>query len=244
MLEGSSSDISVFSDEEVQFLTPRIAKALSTATAGEAVAFVVRSPRRHSGRFENALAETTAGSLYAYDLSLYVTLSQFHYAPGQTQPKPDGTPRLRLLDTSGLSDRSLQFTPSAAQRPESVHRQTGETSPGRTVAIDYQLLQRASPSEAVGEQFPSPAKHVIAPTHGALPESGRAETPSQTAETLAQREAEIHTLKDLVIKKDLELETLRKELQSIKKQLEEQTARPDGRKGKPKPPSNLQHTAP
>ena len=35
----------VFSPEEVQFLAPRIAKALTTAGPGEAVAFLITSPR-------------------------------------------------------------------------------------------------------------------------------------------------------------------------------------------------------
>ena len=60
----------------------------------------------------------------------------------------------------------------------------------------------------------------------------------------AQREAEIHTLKDLVIKKDLELESLRKELQSIRKELDSQTTRQDSQKRKPTPSSKPQQTAP
>src|SRR4029077_13539609 len=69
----------VFLPEEVQFLAPRIAKALATAATGEAVAFLITSPRPGTGSL--VYMETTAGSLYAYDQSLYVTLSQYRYDP-------------------------------------------------------------------------------------------------------------------------------------------------------------------
>jgi uncharacterized coiled-coil protein SlyX len=206
------------------------------------VAFLVTSPRQNTGRLENTIMETTAGSLYAYGLSLYVTLSQYHYAPGQTST--DGSAQKRLLDTSGLTNRTLHFTPSAAQRPDSFHQQTGGASTDRIIAIDYQLLQHASLSGAVVEQLPPPAERVVAPTREPLPGTRVSEGSSQTAETMAQREAEIHTLKELVIKKDLELENLRTELQSLRKQLDSQTNKQDSRKRKTTPPSQPQQTTP
>jgi len=241
MLAGSSAT-PVFSEEQVRFLAPRIAKALTTATAGEAVAFLVTSPRQNTGRLENSVTETTAGSLYAYGLSLYVTLSQYRYAPAQTTT--DSATHRRLLDSSGLSNRTLHFTPSAAQRSDSFPRPTGGASTDRVLAIDYQLLQQVSPSVTASEQTAPPVERVVAPTRETLPGAKVSGASSQTTETLAQRETEINTLKDLVIKKDLELETLRKELQSIRKQLDSQTTGQDGQKRKTTPPSKPQQTAP
>jgi hypothetical protein len=242
MLAGSSSTTQVFSEEQVQFLAPRIAKALTTATAGEAVAFLVTSPRQNTGRLENSITETTTGSLYAYGLSLYITLSQYRYAPGQTSM--DGSSQKRILDTSGLSNRTLHFTPSAAQRPDNFHQQAGGASTDRILAIDYQLLQHASLSGAVVEQPPPPAERTVAPTRELRPGTTVSEGSSQTAETMAQREAEIQALKDLVIKKDLEMENLRTELQSLRKQLDSQANRQDSRKRKTTPPSQLQQSTP
>jgi hypothetical protein len=242
MLAGSSSVTPVFSEEQVQFLAPQIAKALATATAGEAVAFLVTSPRSDTSRVESAVTETTAGSLYAYGLSLYVTLSQYRYAPGQ--PNADGSAHRRLPDSSGLSNRTLHFTPSAAQRPEGFYQPTGGASTDRVLAIDYQLLQDAVISGAATEQSAPLAERTAAPARERLAETSVSEASSQTRETLAQHEAEIRTLKDLVIKKDLELETLRKELQSIRKQLDSQTTRQDSQKRKTTPPSKPQQTAP
>jgi hypothetical protein len=242
MLAGSSSAVPVFSTEEIQFLAPRIAKALTTAATGEAVAFLVTSPRQGTGRLEHSVTEVTAGSLYAYGLSLYVTLSQYRYAP--TQTNADDLAHRRLPDSSGLSNRTLLFTPSAAQRSDSFHRPTGGPSTDRFLAIDYQLLQHASPSAATTVQTVPQMEHVAAPIREPLAGARPSDAPSHTTETLAQRDAEIHTLKDLVITKDLELETLRKELQSVRKQLDSQTTRQDNQKRKTTPPSKPQQTTP
>lgn len=242
MLAGTSSATPVFSEEQVQFLAPRIAKALMAATAGETVAFRVTNPRQGAGRLENSILETTSGSLYAYGLSLYVTLSQYRYAP--TQPTAGSSTHSRLLDTSGLSNRTLHFTPSGAQRSDSFNRPSNAASTDRVIAIDYQLLQRPVISTAVTEQPPPPAERAAASTRELPKGTPASDTNSQAAETLAQREVEIHTLKDLVIKKDLELESLRKELQSLRKELDSQTTRQDSQKRKPTPSSKPQQTAP
>jgi hypothetical protein len=242
MLAGSSSATPVFSGEQVQFLASRIAKALTAATPGEAVAFRVTSPRPDASQLESAVTETTSGSLYAYGLSLYVTLSQYRYAPAQTNA--DGSAHRRLPDSSGLSNRTLHFTPSAAQRSDSFHRPTEGASTDRVLAIDYQLLQHASQSGTVAEQTEPQAERVAAPAREPLAETRVSEASSQTRETLAQHEAEIRTLKDLVIKKDLELEALRKELQSVRKQLDSRTTGQDSQKRKTAPSSKPQQAIP
>jgi hypothetical protein len=241
MLAGSTAT-PVFSEEQVQFLAPRIAKALMTATAGEAVAFLVTRPRQNTGRLENSVTETTAGSIYAYGLSLYVTLTQYRYAPAQTNM--DSAAHRRLPDSSGLSNRTLHFIPSAAQRSNSFNRPTGGASTDRVVAIDYQVLRPLPLSGAPPDQTAPPVERVIAPTRAPLPETGASAASSQTTEPLAQHEAEIHALKDLVIKKDLELENLRKELQSMRKQLDSQTTGQDSQKRKTTPRAKPQQTTP
>jgi hypothetical protein len=193
----------VFLPEEVQFLAPRIAKALTTAATGEAVAFLITSPRPGTGSL--VYMETTAGSLYAYDQSLYVTLSQYRYDPMLTNMHYAAY-RPRPLDPSGLRNRILLFTPSAALRSDTVHRPEGGAFTDRFLAIDYQLLQHASPAIAT----------INAP-----------DAPSRTTEALAQ-----------------EVETLRKQLQSVQQQLDRQTTRQDSLKRETTPPSTPQETAP
>ncbi|MCX5722329.1 MAG: hypothetical protein NT179_09925 [Nitrospirae bacterium] len=224
MLGGSASALPVFSPEEVQFLTPRITKALTTASTGEAVSFQVTSPRQNTGRLEHAVIETTTGSLYAYGLSLYVTLAQYRHAP--TQANTDGLAHRKLPDSSNLSNRTLSFTPSLAQRSDTFNRSTGGSSTDRFLVIDYQLLQQTAPVAATTTEQPAPQVERAAQPREPLAGVTPPNTPSRTAEPLAQREMEIRTLKDLVVKKDLELETVRKELQSVRKQLDSQKRKP------------------
>lgn len=222
-LLGGSDSVPVFSEEEVQFLAPRIAKALTTAGTGESVAFLVTSPRHSTGRMEHALIQRTAGSLYAYGLSLYVTLSQYRYAPDQTNT--DGLAHRRLPDPSNLSTRTLLFTPSAAQRSDTFQQPAGSPSTDRFLVIDYPLLQH-TPTPAATIEPPAPQVERATPPHEPLAGVTPPKTPSRAVETPAKRDMEIRELKDLVVKKDLELEAIRKELQSIRKQLDSQKQKP------------------
>ncbi|MCX5725074.1 MAG: hypothetical protein NTX84_11310 [Nitrospirae bacterium] len=224
-LLGGSDSVPVFSEEEVQFLAPRIAKALTTAETGESVAFLVTSPRHSTGRMEHALIQRTTGSLYAYGLSLYVTLSQYRYAPDQTNT--DGLAHRRLPDPSNLSTRTLLFTPSAAQRSDTFQQPAGSPSTDRFLVIDYPLLQQ-TPAPAPAATIEPPAPQVERATPHREPLAGVTPTnaPSRAAETPVQRDREIRELKDLVVKKDLELEAIRKELQSVRKQLDNQKQKP------------------
>ncbi len=221
LLAGSSS-VSVFSPDEVQFLAPRIATALMSATTGEAVAFQITSPRPNTGRLEHAITETTTGSLYAYGLSLYVTLSHYRYAPARTNT--DGLAHRRLPDASNLSNHTLSFTPRLAQRSDNFHRPTGATSADQFLVINYQLLQQTAPTPPTATSSEQPAPQAEQATQPREPLTGvkLPNSPSRATEPMALHDMEIRTLKDLVITKDLELETLRKELHVIRKQLESQ----------------------
>ena len=217
--------IPVFSPEEVEFLAPRIAKALTTAATREAVAFLITSPRQGSGRLQSEAMETTAGSLYAYDQSLYVTLSQYRYDPIEANLNL-ARYRPRPIDTSGLRYRILLFTPSAALRSDTVHRPEGGAFTDKFLAIDYQLLQETSPAVATTEHT-TPQMERAAPTREPLPGTGASDASSQATEALAR-----------------EVETLRKELQSVQQQLGGQNARQDSPKRKTTPPSKSQQTVP
>lgn len=242
VLEGPSSTIPVFSAEEIQFLAPLLAKALTTAAIDQTIGFRVTSPRPGDSLLEYSTTETTAGSLYAYGLSLYFSLSQYRYAPARTTT--DNIAHRRLPDSSGLSDRALLFTPSVAQRSDNFHRPAAGASTDKFLAIDYQLLQRVGPSTAAPEQATPRPERTTEPPLQDVPVPPPSKSPLNVQRTLEQRDDEIHQLKDLVIKKDLELETIRKELQSIRKQLDDQTTRQDSQKRKHKPPSKLQQTTP
>ena len=231
-LAGLSAPVPVFSDDQIRFLAPLLAEGLRTAAPDQSVAYRVQAT--HAGSFlASSTTETTAGSLYAYGRQLYVILSQYRYSPMRTNLTTAGDMayRSRPPDSSGLLNRILLFTPSDAQRSDAFDPPEGGKSTDRFLAVDYQMLQHASPAVATTER-------------NAPQGQGASGGSSQTTEALAQREAEIQALKDRVNKNVSEVETLRKELESVQKQLGSQTTGQDSPKRKTAPPSKPQQPAP
>ena len=213
---GVPAPIPVFSDDEIQFLAPLLAEGLRTAAPNQRIEYRVQTTLEGS-LLESAVTETTTGSLYAYGRSLYMTLSQYRYAPARVNLHAnDGAYRLNRPDASGLQSRILLFTPSSAQRSDAYNPQGGGKSTDRFLAVDYQLLQQA----------PTDGSHHWADcsTDGNLVDariSSRAsasEAQTRSTEALAQ-----------------EVEALRKELQSVQKQLGNQPTTPDSPKKKTAP---------
>lgn len=226
LLGGSSFPVPVFSDEQIRFLAPLLAEGLRTATPDQRVQYRVHTTHEGSA-LESSTTETTAGSLYAYGRQLYVILSQYRYSPTRTNLNLSNTDyRSRPLDYSGLSNRALRFTPNEAQRSDSFDPPEGGKPTDRFLAIDYQLLQHASPAAATIEQT-APQVERAAPTRETPVGTSESEGPAHTTEALAQ-----------------EVETLRKELQSVQKQLDGQTPKQGGQKRKTTPSSKPQQTAP
>ena len=234
-LAGPASSVPVFSDDQIRFLAPLLAEGLRTAVPDQHIEYRVHTTLKGS-MFESSTTETTAGTVYVYGRSLYVTLSQYRYSPTRTNMNlNDMSNRSRSPDSSGLLNRIVLFTPSAADRSDSYDPPEGGKSTDRFLAIDYQMLQHAPAATATGQTAPTRESPAGSSTSGAS---------TQTTEALAQREAEIHALKDLVNKNNSDVETLRKELQSVQKQLGNQPPQPDSPKRKPTAPSKPQQTAP
>jgi hypothetical protein len=135
-----------------------------------------------------------AGTLYAYGRSLYITLSQYASA--------------NEAGAAGITNPVLSFVPEAAKRPD-TYLDAGST--GRTLVIDYPLLDRLSAASA-------------------LPASSQAASPAAARQPEAREKMDPPS-------QESEIEALRKELQEIKKQLAEQQAeRARSQPQKPLPP--------
>ena len=226
MLSGPSSPVPVFSEEQIRFLAPLLADGLRTAAPDQCVEYRVQATRKGSALASSTI-ETTAGSLYAYGRQLYVTLSQYRYNPIRAKISLNSSAyQRRQPDYSGLRNRTVLFTPSAAQRSDSFDPPTGGALTDRFLAIDYQLLQEASPAVATTEHT-APQMEPAAPVRESPAGTGASDAPSRTTEALAR-----------------EVETLRKELQSVQKQLGGQNTRQDSQNRKTTPPSKPQQTAP
>jgi len=223
MLAGPPSSVPVFSEDQIRFLAPLLAEGLRKAAPDQCVEYHVQATSKGSA-LESSTTETTVGSLYSYGVSLYFSLSQYHYAPARTDTK--NLAHGRLPDSTGLVNRTLVFTPSAAQRSESFDRPTGGSSTDKYLAIDYQLLQHTPPTATAAVLAAPLGERVAEPVRNPVP-----------TEALEARDKEIQTLKDLVIKKELELDSLRKELDSTRKQL-------DSQKRKTTPQTKPQQAAP
>jgi hypothetical protein len=147
LITSPSAPVPVFSDDQIRFLAPLLAEGLRTATPDQRIEYRVNPTPMHKGNaLESSTTETTAGSLYAYGRQLFVILSQYNYNQMRANMNlNDMSYQSRQPDSSGLQDYSLVFTPSVAQRSDSFDPPTGGKSTDRFLAVDYQLLQQASP---------------------------------------------------------------------------------------------------
>lgn len=205
---SGSEPTRAFSEKDALFLAPLIADALKDASPDQQIAFTINQANApvHTQRREgietppesSAPAErsaVTAGFLYAYGRSLYVTLTQFRSRPLPMSQDFNTGSRL-ASETTGSAAPTILFVPESARRPDR-YRSSG--SNGSTLVIDYELLARLPVDLSSG--FSSRP----------VPPVGQGAGPAPTAKGEAP-------------KKDPELEALRKELEEIKKQLAEQGA--------------------
>ena len=246
----------MFSDEDTAFLAPFISSALSRATADQQVRFRVVhlvSPITHPSDGDASIGsstpqtgglqkETTAGTLYAYGRSLYVTLDEYRHRAIKLDVI--GAQNRHYPDPSGLKEREVQFVPQSALRPDSYKHLDGNT-----LVIDYDTLAKR-PLTELGNSMTVPAVATSAPASVSTEARTHAEdqpimSPSISSEPIksgrnsVRENDEVRPLKDLVIKKDLELETLKKELRSLRRQISERNAELDAlRKGKTSPKSS------
>ncbi|SLM48552.1 exported protein of unknown function [Nitrospira japonica] len=217
--------LQAFSEEDVAYLAPLITDGLSRAASDQQVGFTVnqQGPPVYSQRVGAAVGssepplrlappETTAGSIYAYGRSLYVTLTQYRYRV--ERPDTINMPNRRVPDRTGLLNHTVMFIPESAKRDDKYRT---ALSTDTTLVIDYELLA-GLPLDAGREivRQPPPAAPAPASAQGA---------PAKVGDTN---------------KKDPELEALRKELEDIKRQLADQDTRrqpaPPKPSGTPKSP--------
>lgn len=229
LLGSAYKSARVFSDEETEFLTPLLITALGKATAGQRVNFKVVN-RTASG------PETTAATLYAHGLSLHLTLLEYRHKPDRADDIH--MPNRRLPDPSGLSHRNVIFLPEAAKRPATYQRAGffGQSDEA-TLVIDYGYLAKEQhTSSSPLSQAAPPIGQASADDTLPRPSMGTVE-PVRTTEHPSTLSEEIQSLKDLVIKKDMEVETLKQELRALRRQLADRDAQLDTLKRKSKAPS-------
>ena len=226
LLAGKPVPVPVFSEEDIRFLAPQLATAFSKAAPDQSVGFTLIS-RRDRASSEGTSLATTVGSLNAYGTSIHFSLTQYRYDQDRTDSA--ATSHRRLPDTSGLANRVVLFFPEAARRPDS-DRRIG--TPETTVVIDSEILAKLATASPANQATANPRSISDKPTApAAQPADHSAPLPGQPPTTTE----DLRALKDQMLKKDSEVEALRKELADIRRQLTEQKAERDKPKRKPTP---------
>jgi hypothetical protein len=179
IIPGKSEVGRAFEDKDIEYLAPLLVAGLTRAASDQQVGFrVVRldAPTnsqiagltfcvdsvRFPGTCESELPsaavseESTAGSLYAYGQSLYLTLTEYRYRTKRAETST--TANRRIFNPGGMGNRTVHFVPESAKRPDSYRT---ALSTDATLVIDYGLLATmpaASDQRASTAQPSTPAK--------------------------------------------------------------------------------------
>lgn len=232
VIAGDPSPAHAFSDADAEFLSPLLSTALYKATSDQRVGFRV---------FHNTAAgsETTGGFLYTHGRSLHFTLTHFRYNAERLMA--GSKPGRQLPDPTGLNQRQVLFVPEAAKR-SSIYEQPASSSepPLATIVIDYELLAKLSVPQPAPAQAPDPdrAPETDQGSHTSL----RANSAASSKGTEATMSEELRSVKELVIRKDMELEALKEEVRALQRRLDEREAEPPKPKSR-KPATPLQKSA-
>lgn len=231
-----SKPVRAFSDDEVEFLAPLLATALSTADPADLVGFRLVQP-------SSAGTASTAGILYVHGPYLYLSLTQYrsNYFGKSGRPLPGA---------NGLTRRAVSFVPETALRPDS-QRPAGAPVQSNltTLVIDYASLVRHSSQKpesskipaATPETIPAPVPAVSGLNGGTSTEAAAKD--AQDADFLGQKLEELRATKELASKKDVELKILKRDVKSLRQQLAEREAEIHKLKGKKKSVKPAKRTA-
>lgn len=136
---GTDQASPVFTDRDVEFLSPALSSALTKATPEQVVVFQVFSRT-------GSIPEATGGTIYAKGPSIYLTLTQFRSKPIRTGfwSWASGKPSPPQELTAG----TLSFLPESAARTQRAAPETamnyGNLS---TLVIDHLALARLAEQE-------------------------------------------------------------------------------------------------
>lgn len=116
-------------------------------------------------------------------------------------------PNRRFPDRTGLTNRSLSFAIPSARRPASFVIRGDAAA---TLVLDYEQIAGLS-------SIPAPI---------VIPASSQTRPGANPIAPSTDREADVRTLQEQMQQKDRELESVRKELQEIRQQLNRQPPEP------------------
>lgn len=228
-----SKPMKPFSDEDVEYLAPLLAHALSQAQPECVVAFRLSSSAG-SG------SEPTAGTLYVKDQDLYVTLTAYQG-------------NLNRTDTSVFgqepASRTVTFVPESAGRRQKADPTVALGQRDLvTFAIDYTALGKQAATRTIEPPAPVAAKPEAKPeAKTSNPEPVLMASAASDASTkpdiaaapesdaISRTEQELKDAQRTIARKDLKIDQLRRDLESMRQQLEAKDMELRQVKSKPAP---------
>ncbi len=221
-MTGKAEEGPVFSDEDIEFLSPLISTALSKATKRQVVGFRV-------SHVTDAGNEKTGGILYVQGRLLHLTFT--HYRAQQERLGQTGTSPRLVPNPVGLNTRQLTFIPETAQRSSRNEQPDVVNTPAlASVVIDYEELLTASVLQPTVPR-PHPARMDQVPVI-----NRRDQSIQPTGETAASRDTgvpltgETGTNREVVREHATDLDALKEEVRSLQRQLSELNSQIQGTK--------------
>ncbi len=240
-LSRTTSDLELkavraFSEDEIEFLAPLLATALSKAHPDELVGYRLVQPAASGSVY-------TAGTLYAHGSYLYLGLTQYRSRSDSKSGRQPST-------SGGLTRRGVSFVPESARRPDS-QRPPGAPIQSNltTLVIDYESLA-SLPSQkpelakipiVAPVAIPAAISQVSASNHSVSADGAARDV--QDGDFLGHKLEELRATKELVSKKDVELKILKRDVQSLRRQLTEREGEIKKLKGKKNPVKPARKTA-
>lgn len=184
---GTDHPSPVFTDRDVEFLSPAISTALAKAGSEQVVVFQVFSQTGSN-------PEATGGTIYAKGPSIYITLTHLRSKPIRTGFWSWATSR--AAPPQELTAGTLSFKPEAAARTQRAAPETAMNySNLSTLIIDHLVLARLAEQERMaGAATPQTIPSNTADPNSLLPLQAQVETavllpakqPAQGRESAAQ----------------------------------------------------------
>ncbi|HET9844996.1 MAG TPA: hypothetical protein VFQ02_04570 [Nitrospira sp.] len=188
---GSSKPMRVFSDEDAEFLAPLLAQGLSKAKPEQLVGFRVSSSAG-SG------SEPTAGSIYVRQDAIHFTVSR------------GAGPTIFLPESAARSEQAPAYA-------------TGGKAGAIAHVIDYHMLARAPMPAALSGMKTPPVQTAPSAVTAAAVMTGATAVAHEGGEngSTVETQVQLRRAKDMLTKKDTEINILRKESTWMKRELRE-----------------------
>jgi len=217
LLGSGPKRVRAISDDETAFLVPLLATALAQATSAQEVKFRV---------FQRAATETvtTGGILYAHGSFLYLTLT--HYRAKPNAPDTIYMPNRQLPGSTGVTQPKVSFTPDPPLPIATTQQPVVMEQPDpSTLVINYKLLSTLLQKKADAMTSSQAGPEQRPATDERMNNVRTAESPVASAPKSTPLDPdELRRVKELVIKKDLEMEALKDEVRGLQQQLSEREA--------------------